>query len=113
MATLVCDKCQFEWQATETEFQEIILSEKDGVIMRYFQCPECGEEYIVAVTDNDLRKKVAMLKKMTRKYARMVEARESETKLRNYLHRIDALRGETLVRQCELRARWTRGKSLS
>ena len=110
MAMITCDKCGFEWLAEQTQFQEIVLNEAEGVKMRYFQCAECGEEYIVDVTDTELRKMITVFKKMKRKYIRMYHAQESKTKLFNYGNRLQTVEMEILERQKMLRARWTRGE---
>lgn len=110
MSMIVCDKCKFEWLAKDIVFEELVLNEAEGVKMRYFQCPECGEEYIVDVTDRELRKQIQVFKKMKRKYIRMYNARESETRLRNYGERLQNVQLEIQARQKMLRERWTRGE---
>lgn len=110
MAIIYCDKCKFEWEPKETEFQTIVLNEKDDVRMRFFQCPECGEEYIVDVTDKELRKKISMFKKMQKKYIRMYNAHESVTRLRNYGERLENVQREILTMEKTLKGRWTRAK---
>ena len=107
MSTIYCDKCHFEWDSSKTLFETMCLNEKDDVRMRYFQCPECGEEYIVDITDYELRKQIAIFKKMKKKYIRMYHAHESETRLRNYGERLENVQREILQRQEELRKRWT------
>lgn len=110
MATIYCDKCKFEWNTDDIVFEEIILNEADGTKMRFYQCPECGEEYIVDVTNSELRKKISILKKMKRKYIRMYQSRESAVRLRNYGERIESVQKEILDMERELRKRWTRGE---
>lgn len=110
MSIIRCNKCDFEWLAKDTVFEEIILNETEGVKMRYFQCPECGEEYIVDVTDAELRKQLQVFKKMKRKYLKMYNAKESKTKLCNYGARLQKVQEEILERQRMLKARWTCGE---
>lgn len=110
MSMIVCNKCQFEWLAKDTVFEELVLDEASGTKMRYFQCPECGEEYIVDVTDKELRKQISVFKKMKRKYIRMYSSQESEVRLRNYGVRMETAQAEILAREKELRTRWTSGK---
>lgn len=110
MSMIRCDKCDFEWLAEQTVFQEIVLNEAEGVKMRYFQCPECNEEYIVDVTDRELRKLISVYKKMGKKYVKMYHARESQTRLRNYGERMENVQTEIRARQKMLRERWTRGE---
>lgn len=111
MSIIMCDKCSFEWLAKDTVIEELVLSESEGTKMRYFRCPECGEEYIVDITDRELRKQLQVLKKMKRKYIKMYNAHESETRLRNYGERLETVQNEILSRQKKmLRARWTRGE---
>lgn len=109
MSMIVCDKCNFEWLAKDTVFEEHVLNEAEGVKMRYFQCQECGEEYIVDVTDRELRRQIQVLKKMKRKYIRMYNAHESQTRLRNYGERLENVQQEILARQKMLREKWTSG----
>lgn len=104
-----CDKCHFEWNPTETDIQSIEFDADKGVKMRYFQCPECSEEYIVDVTDRELRKQISIYKKMVNKYSRMFNRHESEVRLRNYQARMDRVRKENLARQEELRKKWCYG----
>lgn len=110
MAMITCDKCGFEWLANQTVFEEIVLNEAEGVKMRFFQCPECNEEYIVDVTDTELRKMLTVFKKMKKKYIRMYNAHESQTRLRNYGERLQDVQQEIIARQKMLRGRWTRGE---
>lgn len=110
MALLICDRCKHEWDTKDIKFDEIILCEQDGAKMRFFQCPECGEEYIVDVTDSELRKKIAVYKRMKQKYLRMFREKASPTKLRNYSARMESVQGEIRAREKELRTRWTRSE---
>lgn len=107
MATIYCDKCHSEWDTNDIVFQEIMLNEASGTKMRFYQCPECGEEYIVDVTDSELRKKISILKKMKRKYVRMYNNHESKERLRNYGEKLEVFQKEILVHERELRKRWT------
>ena len=109
MATMYCNKCKFEWDVSSTVFEEVVLRESDGTKMRFFQCPECHEEYIVDITDSELRKKIAILKKMRRKYIKMYHEGKSPTVLRNYGERMENFENEIRARERELRKEWTRG----
>ena len=110
MATIYCDNCKFEWDTGDIVFQEVMLCEADGTKMRFYQCPECGEEYIVDITDKDLRKKISILKKMKRKYVRMYHNQESNERLRNYGEKLENFQKDIIVHERELRKRWTRGE---
>lgn len=110
MGITYCDKCHFEWQISEDDIQTIELDEKTGTKMRFFQCPECSAEYIVDVTDRELRKQISVFKKMQRKYQRMYNAHESEVRLCNYLGKLESKRAELLNRQNQLRRKWTSGR---
>ena len=110
MGITYCDKCHFEWQMNEDDIQTIELDEKTGTKMRFFQCPECSEEYVIDVTDRELRKQISIFKKMQKKYKRMYDAHESEVRLSNYLNKLDAMKHQLLDRQNELRRKWTGGK---
>ena len=88
MGITYCDKCHFEWQISEDDIQTIEFDEKTGTKMRFFQCPECSAEYVIDVTDRELRKQISVFKKMQRKYQRMYNAHESEVRLRNYLGKL-------------------------
>ena len=110
MSMIVCDKCKFEWLAKDTVFEDLVLDEKSGTKMRYFQCPECGAEYIVDVTDRELRGQIATFKKMKKKYVRMYNNHESQTRLDNYLAKLSTMQAEILERQRVLRKRWTSGE---
>ena len=110
MATIYCDKCHFEWDTKDIVFQELQLNEADGTKMRFYQCPECGEEYIVDVTNSELRKKISILKKMKRKYVRMYNNHESRERLRNYGEKLENFQREIILHERELRKRWTRAE---
>lgn len=105
---IYCDKCKFEWPAKDTVFETLMLNESDGTKMRYFVCPECGEEYIVDITNRELRKLISMYKKMQKKYIRMYNAHESETRLRNYGERLENVQNEIKTLEADLKRRWTR-----
>ena len=107
---IYCDKCHFEWNNKDTKIETIVLNEKDDVRMRYFQCPECGAEYIVDVTDRELRGKIAVYKRMNKKYIRMFNARESQTRLRNYGQRMENVHDELVAAERELRRRYIRAE---
>ena len=108
MSTIYCNQCHFEWDSADVVFQEIHLDEASGTKMRFFQCPECGEEFIVDVTDSELRKNISILKKMKRKYVRMYNNHESRERLRNYGEKLEKFQNEIIVYERELRKRWTR-----
>lgn len=110
MATIYCDKCKYEWEPKGIDFQTIELDKKDDVRMRFFQCPECGEEYIVDITDKELRQKISIFKKMKRKYIRMFNSKESATRLRNYGERLEKVQIEIRAMEKTLRGRWTRAE---
>ena len=110
MSMITCDKCGFEWLAEQTVFEEIVLNEAEGVKMRYFQCTECGAEYIVDVTDAELRKLLTVFKKMKKKYVRMFNAHESHIRLRNYGERLQKVSDELVAREKMLREKWTNVK---
>ena len=110
MATMYCDKCNFEWDTGSIVFEEIVLRESDGTKMRFFQCPECHAEYIVDITNGELRKKISVLKKMKRKYIKMYHNHESSTVLRNYGERMENLQNEIRAEERQLRKEWTRGE---
>ena len=110
MAIMYCDKCKFEWDTSTIVFEELVLRESDGTKMRFFQCHECGEEYIVDVTNSELRKKISILKKMRRKYIKLYHNHASSTVLRNYGERMENFENEIRAAECELRKRWTRGE---
>ena len=110
MGTTYCDKCHFEWQIGEDDIQTIEFDEKTGTKMRFFQCPECSAEYVIDVTDRELRKQISIFKKMQKKYRRMYKAHESEVRLSNYLNKLDAMKHRLLDKQNELRRKWTGGK---
>lgn len=101
-----CDKCHFEWDTKDTKIETLVLNEKDDVRMRYFQCPECGEEYVVDITDRELRGKIAVYKRMGKKYIRMFNAHESYVRLRNYAERMENVKAEIMASERELKRKW-------
>ena len=110
MSMIVCDKCQFEWLAENTVFEEQILDEASGTKMRYFQCPECGEEYLIDVTDRELRKMISVFRKSKKKYVKMYEHGVSESKLAHYLEKLTDIEAQIKERHTILRKRWVRGE---
>ena len=107
MGNIYCNKCNFEWKPTETDFQTIKLNEQDDVKMRFFQCPECGEEYIIDVTDKEIREQISILKRMKKKYIRMFNVHASTTRLRRYGEKLERVQKEILEKERILRRRWT------
>lgn len=110
--TIVCDKCHFEWELIETDIQILELDEKTGTKMRFFQCPECSEEYIIDITDAELRKQISIFKRMQKKYQRMYMKHESETRLRNYIEKLQKKKNEVHLMEANLRRKWTHGERL-
>ena len=109
METIFCDDCKYEFDPKSIVFQEIVLNEADGTKMRFFQCPECKKEYIVDVTNAELRKKISIFKSMKRKYLAMYHGKASATQLRNYGEKLERVKNEIHTMQSELRKRWTSG----
>lgn len=52
MNKVVCDKCKYEFSI---KFQ---TKNKGDLQATYFECPKCHKEYIVNVTDENLRKDI-------------------------------------------------------
>lgn len=110
MNVIYCDKCHFEWPVEETDIETIELDKARGTKMRFFRCPECGAEYVVDVTDAELRKQISVFKKMQRKYRRLYADQVSEISLREYLTKIQTKRRELMESERVLRRRWTNGE---
>lgn len=108
MAIIYCEECHFEWNAQETEIETIVLNQAEDVRMRFFQCPECGAEYIVDITDKEIRKKISIYNKMRKKYLKMYDNKESLTRLRNYGERLQNVQREIQEDEKVLKGRWTR-----
>lgn len=110
MSMIICDNCGFEWLAGQAVFEDIILDQNSGLKMRYFRCPECGKEYVVDVTDKTLRRMISCFKKMKRKYIRMFNAHESQTRLREYGSKLEGAQEEIIAREKMLKEKWLGGK---
>lgn len=108
--TIYCEACHFEWELKESDIESVDLDEKSGTRMRYFQCPECSKEYIVDVTNRDLRKDISVYKRMQRKYRRLYDSHASETRLRNYIEKLQSMKCRISAKQTQLRKEWTDGK---
>ena len=75
-----CDKCGNEFYPT---VKELDFNTKTMVIVTGFICKECGEEYIISVTDNELRKNMSFasdLEKEITTYKRHVKHELDEAK---------------------------------
>ena len=107
MSNIYCDKCKFEWKPTEKDFKTIKLNGQDDIRMRFFQCPECGEEYIIDVTDREIREQISILKKMKKKYIRMFDHHASVPRLRRYGEKLERVQKEILEKERILRRKWT------
>ena len=107
--TIICDECKFEFSTNEVKIEEMILHRENQTKMRYFQCPECGKEYVIDVTDSELRKRISIYKRMVKKYRTMVNQKESETNLRLYLGRLNKIYSKNIRYEQELRRRWING----
>ncbi len=108
MATITCDKCHYEWPIEQIVFEEVTLDEATATKMRYFQCPECHEEYVVSITDKELRRLIVINKKMRKKYIRMFNNHESAQRLRNCGEKLENIDKEIRTAQRILRDRWER-----
>ena len=59
MFTVKCDKC-----GKEASFEPLYRREGDLELI-FLKCPECGTEYLVAVTDLELRRNIKTYEQMT------------------------------------------------
>ena len=59
MFTVKCDKC-----GKEASFEPLYRREGDLELI-FLKCPECGTEYLVAVTDSELRRNIKTYEQMT------------------------------------------------
>lgn len=81
-----CDKCEYEFYPT---VKELAFSHNTMVIVTGFICKKCGEEYIISVTDNELRKNMSFasdLEKEITTYKRHIKHEINEAiRLRGYV----------------------------
>ena len=59
MFTVKCDKC-----GKEASFEPLYRREGD-LEQIFLKCPECGTEYLAAVTDSELRRNIKTYEQMT------------------------------------------------
>ena len=59
MFTVKCDKC-----GKEASFEPLYRREGDLELI-FLKCPECGTEYLAAVTDSELRRNIKTFEQMT------------------------------------------------
>ncbi len=69
MKTCVCDKCAKEIEINIQE--EVIDRDNDGsdITEQFFLCPECGAHYVVFISDQFMRQKIAARKRLKKKPA--------------------------------------------
>ena len=60
MFTVKCDKC-----GKEASFEPLYRREGDLELI-FLKCPECGTEYLAAVTDSELRRNIETYERMVR-----------------------------------------------
>ena len=60
MFTVKCDKC-----CKEASFEPMYRREGDLELI-FLKCPECGTEYLAAVTDSELRRNIETYERMVR-----------------------------------------------
>ena len=94
MATVTCNKC-----GAEVVFQPLYRREGD-LELTFLRCPECGAEYLSAVTDTPLRKSIEEYKQMLQHIrtgkATEMEILDAQGCLAENLRRSKTLRDEYL-----------------
>ena len=89
MNKVVCDKCKYEFNI---KFQ---TKNKGNLQVTYFECPKCHEEYIVNVTDENLRKDINKAIELRNK---MLQDSNNKKAIRDYyiLKNNNLIRGKQL-----------------
>ena len=66
MKTCICDKCGKEIKINIQE--EVIDQEQEGVniVEQFFVCPDCGQRYVIFISDRFMRLKLAARKRLIR-----------------------------------------------
>ena len=92
MFTVKCDKC-----GKEASFEPLYRREGDLELL-FLKCPECGTEYLVCVTDSELRRNIETYEEMVKtiRTEKVTELFIEDTRL---LYRENLERGRVLLDQ--------------
>lgn len=96
MSKTICDKCGRKFTI------KLHTKEKGNLQIAYFKCPKCYEEYIVTVTDEELRKN--MKKAASLRYKMLLDCNDKES-IRDY----HALKNKNCIREQELKKEYLGG----
>ena len=96
---IICDVCDARIE------QPTAISRREGDLeITVFLCPFCGKEYIVSVTDEELRKDV-------KEYARMRVLISRRKVTEQYIRKAEAIHRRNVVRSRVLIREYTDGRA--
>lgn len=94
---IVCDKCKSEFQLDNSSIiSESLNSKRVGLKRRYFECPECHEQYTIDVTDIELRNMIKQYKLLAKKQHNLMRKQAGEIRIQNNQLKLDNLRKQIL-----------------
>ena len=97
---IVCDVCD-----ARIEQPTPIIRREGDLEITVFNCPFCGKEYLVSVTDGELRKDVEEYSRM-----RLVIASRRRKLTEKYIRRAEALHRQNVIRSRVLIRDYTEGR---
>lgn len=92
----ICDKCGRKFTI------KLHTKEKGNLQIAYFKCPKCYEEYIVTVTDEELRKNIKEAASL--RYKMLLDCNDKES-IRDY----HVLKNKNCIREQELKKEYLGG----
>lgn len=97
---IVCDRCGLEMgEKIEMHIRVIAIDEeKADVLETYFECPMCGKEYTVLVTDRKQRIMIQKRVKIQNEIQRAKKRRDIQG-LKKYLKKYDKIKEEIIDRE--------------
>ena len=99
---VTCDRCSKDFKINMK-----VLANDGDIIVEGFRCPKCHKEYIVTVTDTELRKSIEEVKRLNKSIGEMIGKADVQ-RIMTLRKKLDILRNYNRNRGEELKAEYMR-----
>ena len=99
---VTCDRCSKDFKINMK-----VLANDGDIIVEGFRCPKCHKEYIVTVTDTELRKSIEEVKRLNKSIGEMIGKADVQ-RIMTLRKKLDILRRYNKKRGEELKAEYMR-----
>ena len=99
---VTCDRCSKDFKINIK-----VLANDGDIIVEGFRCPKCHKEYIVTVTDTELRKSIEEVKRLNKSIGEMIGKADVQ-RIMTLRKKLDILRRYNKKRGEELKAEYMR-----